>query len=271
MTDVRDSQQKPLSDVTRKAIVRRRLLAGALGLGAMGFCVMLGWSAAVAFQRPTQPIALTAIEGGADATKVARPGVPWNNPSMRQRPAPTVTTTVQVPQRTEQPQQTVRTEDTAQAEPTTAPRAATVLASTAASPVVAQYDRAGNIIRVNGQIWTGEVYDGKPIRPVRTVRMLTTAYSPDERSCGKWADGITASGMSVWTNGMKLVAADRSIPFGTLVSVPGYNNGRPVPVLDRGGAIKGNRLDLLYPTHEVALQWGAQRLDVVVWEYVEAD
>ncbi len=113
-------------------------------------------------------------------------------------------------------------------------------------------------------------YDQRPIRPVRTMTMLTTAYSPDARSCGVWADGITASGFSVYTHGGKLVAADTNIlPFGSLVSIPGYNGGRPVPVLDRGGAIKGQRLDLLYPTHEQALQWGVQRLEVTVWEYAD--
>jgi 3D (Asp-Asp-Asp) domain-containing protein len=100
--------------------------------------------------------------------------------------------------------------------------------------------------------------------------MTVTAYSPDHRSCGKWADGITASNKSVWTNGMKLVAADtRILPFRSLVSVPGYDEGRIVPVLDRGGAIKGARLDVLYPTHEIALRWGVQRLPVTVWEYVD--
>ncbi len=114
------------------------------------------------------------------------------------------------------------------------------------------------------------MFDGRPLRRVQQVTMLTTAYSPDARSCGKWADGYTASGYSVWTNGMKLVAADtRVLPFGTLVSIPGYNGGRPVPVLDRGGKIKGNRLDLLYPTHSIARQWGAQRLTVDVWEYAD--
>ncbi len=113
-------------------------------------------------------------------------------------------------------------------------------------------------------------FDGRACRPVRTITMVTTAYSPDERSCGKWADGITASNKSVWTNGMKLAAADtRLLPFGTLISVPGYDEGRIIPVLDRGGAIKGNRLDLLYPTHEIALQWGVRRLAVTVWEYVD--
>jgi len=116
----------------------------------------------------------------------------------------------------------------------------------------------------------GPTYDGRPIRPVRTMTMLTTAYSPDRRSCGRWADGKTASGFSVFTNGMRMVAADtRLLPFGTLVSIPGYHNGQPVPVLDRGGAIKGHRLDLLYPTHAMARQWGAQRLEVVIWEYAD--
>jgi 3D (Asp-Asp-Asp) domain-containing protein len=114
-------------------------------------------------------------------------------------------------------------------------------------------------------------FNNRPIRPVKTVRMLVTAYSPDEQSCGEWADGYTASGYSVWTNGMKLVAADTSIlPFGSLVSIPGYDGGEVVPVLDRGGAIKGNRLDVLYPTHERARVWGAQRLEVTIWEYADS-
>lgn len=113
-------------------------------------------------------------------------------------------------------------------------------------------------------------FDGRPLRKVQTLRMLTTAYSPDAQSCGIHADGITASGYSVWTNGMKLVAADtKLLPFGSIVTIPGYNGGKPVPVLDRGGRIKGNRLDLLYPTHELALIWGAQRLEVDVWAYAD--
>ena len=100
--------------------------------------------------------------------------------------------------------------------------------------------------------------------------MKVTAYSPDERSCGKWADGITASGYSVWTNAGKLVAADTHLlPYGTLLTVPGYNGSKPVPVLDIGGKIKGNRLDVLYPTHAIARRWGVQELAVTVWEYAD--
>ncbi|MFM1805612.1 MAG: Cell wall-binding protein YocH precursor [Planctomycetota bacterium] len=113
-------------------------------------------------------------------------------------------------------------------------------------------------------------YNGRPIRPVATMRMRVTAYSPDERSCGASADGITASGYSVFVNGGCLVAADPKIlPLGSLVSVPGYHGGAVVPVLDVGGAIKGERLDVLYPTHERAILWGVQDLVVTVWDYAD--
>ena len=115
-------------------------------------------------------------------------------------------------------------------------------------------------------------FDGRKVRPARTIMMTVTAYSPDHRSCGEFADGITASGKSIWTNGMKLVAADkRLMKFGTMLSIPGYDGGAIVPVLDRGGAIKGNRLDVLYPTHSTARKWGVQKLPVVVWEFVDDD
>ena len=113
-------------------------------------------------------------------------------------------------------------------------------------------------------------FDGKMVRPAKTIYMTVTGYSPDARSCGKYADNKTATMYSVWTNGMDLVAADpRVLPYWSMISVPGYANDDIVPVLDCGGAIKGNRLDLLYPTHELALKWGVRQLPVTVWEYVE--
>jgi 3D (Asp-Asp-Asp) domain-containing protein len=113
-------------------------------------------------------------------------------------------------------------------------------------------------------------FNGRPLRRAGTMTMRVTAYSPDYRSCGPNAKGITASGMSVWTNGMNLVAADpRVLPRNSLVSVPGYAEDSVVPVLDVGGAIKGNRLDVLYPSHDVALRWGVRDLEVTIWEYAD--
>jgi 3D (Asp-Asp-Asp) domain-containing protein len=113
-------------------------------------------------------------------------------------------------------------------------------------------------------------FDGRPARPARQYWMTVTGYSPDERSCPGTADGLTATLHSVQTNNMKLVAADTSLlPYGSMLSIPGYDDQQIVPVLDCGGAIKGRRLDLLFPTHEAARKWGRQRLLVTVWEYCD--
>lgn len=113
-------------------------------------------------------------------------------------------------------------------------------------------------------------FDGRPVRAVRTIEMVVTAYSPDWRSCGNSADGITATLHHVSTNGTKLVAADpKVLPYGALLTIPGYDAGKVVPVLDCGGAIKGNRLDVLFPTHEEARKWGVKKVKVTVWDYAD--
>lgn len=113
-------------------------------------------------------------------------------------------------------------------------------------------------------------FDDRRLRAVATLTVSVTAYCPDVRSCGRWADAQTASGHSIWTNGMKLVAADTDLlPIGTIVTVPGYNHGRPVQVLDRGALIKGHKLDVLFATDRQARQWGEQKLQVTVWAYAD--
>jgi len=113
-------------------------------------------------------------------------------------------------------------------------------------------------------------FNARPVRPARTIWMTVTAYSPDSRSCGDSDDGITSSIHNGYTNRMKLVAADsRILPLGTMISVPGYDSANIVPVLDRGGAIKGHRLDLLFPTHEAARKWGVKHIPITVWEYAD--
>lgn len=74
------------------------------------------------------------------------------------------------------------------------------------------------------------------------------------------AVGTTASGTRA-AHGT--IAADTSVlPFGAIVQVPGYGYGR---VEDRGGKIVGRRLDLWFPSHEEAQQWGRKRMSVRVW------
>ncbi|MGI6030719.1 MAG: 3D domain-containing protein [Eubacteriales bacterium] len=75
-----------------------------------------------------------------------------------------------------------------------------------------------------------------------------TAYCPCEKCCGKTPSdpgyGITASG-AVAQEGVT-IAMDK-FPFGTRVYIEGV--GERV-VQDRGGAIKGNRIDIFCSTHE---------------------
>ena len=97
----------------------------------------------------------------------------------------------------------------------------------------------------------------------RTVRMRVTAYCPCRKCCGQYSDGITACGHKIQP-GDTFVAADGRYSFGTEMLIPGYSNNQPVKVLDRGGAIKGNKLDVFFATHQEALEWGVKRLDVKV-------
>lgn len=115
-------------------------------------------------------------------------------------------------------------------------------------------------------------YNGEKYKYVKTIKMRVTGYAPDIRCTWPYPGTTTASGLSVKTNKGRLVAADtRVVPMHSLVAIPGYHSTTPVPVLDRGGAIKGNRLDLLFPTFEQAQKWGVKMLDVKIYAPVDDD
>ena len=97
----------------------------------------------------------------------------------------------------------------------------------------------------------------------QTVRMRVTAYCACRKCCGKFADGITASGHKI-RPGDTFAAADKRYSFGTKMVIAGYNKGKPIKVLDRGGAIRGNRLDVFFNSHKKALKWGVKYIDVKV-------
>jgi 3D (Asp-Asp-Asp) domain-containing protein len=97
----------------------------------------------------------------------------------------------------------------------------------------------------------------------RKVRMRVTGYCPCAKCCGKYADGITASGHKIQP-GDTFIAADKRYAFGTEMIIEGYNDGKPVKVLDRGGAIQGNKLDAFFHTHQEALEWGVRYVDVKI-------
>jgi 3D (Asp-Asp-Asp) domain-containing protein len=101
--------------------------------------------------------------------------------------------------------------------------------------------------------------------PKQTV--VATGYTAGYESTGKNKNhpeyGITFSGVKVKRDLYSTIAADLTIfPIGTILFIPGYGYG---VVADKGGAIKGNELDLYYETvNDVYQSWGKKKLDVYI-------
>lgn len=85
-----------------------------------------------------------------------------------------------------------------------------------------------------------------------------TAYCSCSKCCGAHASGYTASGTLATAN--RTVAASSQYAFGTKLII----NGQEYVVEDRGGAIKGDRIDIYMDSHADALAWGVRYLPVQV-------
>ena len=85
-----------------------------------------------------------------------------------------------------------------------------------------------------------------------------TGYCSCAACCGK-TTGITASGTRA-TAGRTIAADTSRFPFGTKLKF----NGNTYTVEDRGGAIRGNRIDLYFSSHSEALAWGVRYMEVLV-------
>jgi len=113
---------------------------------------------------------------------------------------------------------------------------------------------------------TRKLVKSTPLTPgiTQVIMMEVTAYCPCKKCCGSNAIGLTASGRNVRYNDGRFVAADSKFKFGAKLIIPGYHSDKPVEVLDRGGAIKGDKLDVFFPTHQEAIAWGRKTIPVTV-------
>ncbi|MCL6572051.1 MAG: 3D domain-containing protein [Bacillus sp. (in: Bacteria)] len=98
-----------------------------------------------------------------------------------------------------------------------------------------------------------------------TATGYTAGYESTGKSKGHPEYGITYSGVKVKRDLFSTIAADLTVfPIGTVLFVPGYGYG---VVADKGGAIKGNELDLYYETVEdVYKLWGKKKVEIYVVE-----
>lgn len=83
-----------------------------------------------------------------------------------------------------------------------------------------------------------------------------TAYCPCAKCCGK-SDGITSTGVLA-RQGRTIAVDPQKIAYGDRVII----NGHTYTAEDCGGAIKGNRIDVYFDSHEDALEFGVQYAEV---------
>lgn len=107
-----------------------------------------------------------------------------------------------------------------------------------------------------------------------------TGYGPDCKGCGGRAscNGQNVKNGNIYYNDkqygkLRILAADRSVPCGSVVrvnNINGYSGPVMAVVLDRGGAIRGNHLDLLFETQRNMGNFRTQsniKFDIVRWGY----
>lgn len=93
----------------------------------------------------------------------------------------------------------------------------------------------------------------------RAETFVITAYCPCSKCCGKWANGITSTGVKAQA-GRTIAVDPRKIPYGTKVIIDGHT----YVAEDCGGAIKGNRIDIFFNTHSEALKWGRRTKQITI-------
>ena len=101
---------------------------------------------------------------------------------------------------------------------------------------------------------------------------IATAYCPCEKCCGKYAknrpNGIVYTGSGeIAEEGVTIAADWEVLPPGTEVEIDGI--GTKI-VHDKGSAIKGNRIDIYFESHQKALDFGVQEVQLRVLDKKES-
>lgn len=105
----------------------------------------------------------------------------------------------------------------------------------------------------------GNVIDVKKLEEFKNLgEFKLTGYCPCEYCCGK-TDGITSTGTKA--KGGRTIAVDPDIiPYGSVIKI----NDNEYVAEDCGGAIKNNKIDIFFNTHQEALEWGVKYAEVYI-------
>lgn len=99
-----------------------------------------------------------------------------------------------------------------------------------------------------------------PSRGSRTISLVATGYCPCAKCNYPYSGKPSYLGYPLKKG---IVAVDpRVIPMGSKLYIEGYGSAIAA---DQGNAIKGNRVDLCFSTHQQALNWGIKKVQVTVY------
>ena len=94
---------------------------------------------------------------------------------------------------------------------------------------------------------------------IENVKLTAYCCENYPHICNNGDSTITATGTRT-TPGRTIAVDPRVIPYGSEVVI----NGHTYIAEDCGGSVKGNKIDICFPTHYDALQFGVQYADVFV-------
>ena len=127
-----------------------------------------------------------------------------------------------------------------------------------------------NNITIETEIDKGD--DIQAVEPVSLGNFKLTAYCACEICCGIWANNrpVDKDGNEIvygaigeeLKEGYSIAADPTVIPYRTEIII----NGHTYKAQDCGGAIKGNRIDIYFSSHEDALKFGVQYAEVFLIE-----
>ena len=104
----------------------------------------------------------------------------------------------------------------------------------------------------------------------KSIKTMTVNASAYIAFCSEGCSGRTRSGYDVsktiYYNGMRIIATDLSVlPMYSIVKLEGFSE--KFIVLDTGGAIKGNKVDVLFKSQSEAIKFGRRDIKLEVIRY----
>ncbi|GAA0320893.1 ubiquitin-like domain-containing protein [Bacillus carboniphilus] len=122
-------------------------------------------------------------------------------------------------------------------------------------------DSQDKVVAIGTQVQVASISRGSEPVNGKEFYVNSTAYTAYCTGCS----GITTTGINLRQNpDMKVIAVDPSvIPLGTKVYVEGYGHA---VAGDTGSAIKGNKIDVFFPTKAEAYRWGVKKVKITILE-----